>query len=101
MLLYHYTCVHAAPRIRDDALLKVNPQPLLAGLPVVWLTDLDVPDWAGLGLTMETISCDRGEFRFAVDTDRAVHWPAACRQWRIRRDLRDLLEHAPGRLPMH
>lgn len=61
MMLYHYTCRHSAYSISHD---KFILRPGLTGL--LWLTDLDVPDRRGLGLTSNFIECDRTEFRFAV-----------------------------------
>jgi hypothetical protein len=97
--LYHYTCSHGADRILIEGRLKANPHPLLPGPPLIWLTDLDTPDRAGLGLTSQILPCDRTEFRFAVDTDAAVHWPRFARV--LSRSTREQLEAAPGALPMH
>lgn len=72
-LLYHYTCGHAVPLIRAAGhLIRTTEQPwfrpeslrrIPAGgrwLPgVLWFTDLDVPHRYGLGLTMDTLRCDR------------------------------------------
>jgi hypothetical protein len=70
------------------------------GLPVVaWLTDLDPPDRFGLGLTMNSIACDRTAWRCTVDAPAAERWSAYARRVRVPRELRDELE--AGRLPAH
>lgn len=62
MILYHYCCHHSAYAIEHD---RFTLRPGLDGF--VWLTDLDVPDRRGLGLTSRILSCDRTECRFVVD----------------------------------
>lgn len=71
MRLYHFTCRdHGEPGIRRDGFLRPNPHPLLPNLgPVVWLTDLEVPDRFALGLTRTFIRCDRTEIRYSLYTD--------------------------------
>lgn len=98
MRLYHYTCRHSLAGIRADGLLRVNRQPVLDGLELVWLTDLETPDRAALGLTSRVLQCDRTEHRVKVDAG-AVHWPVFARQ--LPATQRRSLELAPGALPMH
>lgn len=40
--------------------------PHMAGIRLVWLTDMAVPDRAALGLTSHTLTCDRLECRYLV-----------------------------------
>ena len=98
--LYHYTCSHAAPLIKRDGLLKLHPQPLLGGMPLIWFTDMDAPDRAALGLTSHTLKCDRTAFRVDVEAgDAIVRWFAFARPLPI--EARRRLEFAPGVLPAH
>ena len=78
MRLYHFTCHHAARRISRRGFLRPWPQPLLDGLPLVWLTDLDVVvDRRALGLEPHELNCDRTQFRYTVDVDDAEPWARA------------------------
>lgn len=109
--LFHYTCLHAAPLIDADGYLRPWPDaearrhPGLAGWPLpvglVWLTDLDTPLRDALGLTTETIGCDRTRFRFTViDLTHCQPWTAYARD--LPRHARLRLETvAPGLLPAH
>lgn len=101
LLLYHYTCDYGRKGITEDQALRGNPHPFLpdAG-PIIWLTDLDAPDVAALGLTGQTISCDRTRYRFVVETDRALHWPRAARVL-CTPAVRRAFDWAPGAMPMH
>jgi hypothetical protein len=88
--LYHYTCEHAARELGYRGMLRPNVHPLLDGARLVWLTDMDVPDRFGLGLTSDSLSCDRLNFRYvAVDVNDAVRWPDWCRG----RDIGPLAAH--------
>ncbi len=92
--LYHFTCGHGAAGIRSDN-MTVRPMTGLA-----WFTDLDVPYREALGLTNYLTKCDRTAFTFTVtDPDGVgiVPWTS------IRREHpnADLLESAPGVMPMH
>jgi len=65
--LWHYTCKHAAARIRRKGI--VLPGRLLVPenaymWPVSWWTTMDEPDREALGLTSIALSCDRTEYRF-------------------------------------
>jgi len=100
--LYHYTCRDAAPLIERDGLLKPHPQPILDGMPLVWLTDMEWPDRAALGLTSHTLNCDRTDYR--VQVSETEYWN--CVRWtRYARLLppwtRRQLEFADGALPAH
>jgi hypothetical protein len=74
MTLFHYTCSCAAKRISKRGFLRPNPQPALGGMPLVWLTDQDKPNRFGLGLTSNTLKCDRLECRYRCETDIAEPW---------------------------
>jgi hypothetical protein len=99
--LFHYTCRDGEPLILADGLLKPNRHPYLS-VPLVWLTDLEVPDRFGLGLAGGVFtSCDRTEFRFEVDPaeiPNCVWWPVAAR--RLTREVRDGFESS-GAWPAH
>jgi hypothetical protein len=96
--LFHYCCSHSAAGILSDGVLRPHPNPILGNLPLIWLTDLDTPDRAALGLSSRLISCDRTEYRVEVDTDAATHWPTFARRFPHGRRA---LETAEGVLPMH
>lgn len=99
MKLYHYTCSHAAPRIKATGLLLPNSHPHNPE-PLVWLTDLDVPWREALGLTSTILDCDRTEWRFTLTEPVAVHpWVAVRR--RFDREYVRELERAHGVMPMH
>lgn len=111
MRLYHFCCKHSARAISADGLLrpliewgrldgrlqKVGaPRTGLADAPaVVWLTDMAQPDRYALGLTSFTLSCDRTEFRFTVDTNFAEPWADYYRRWRANRDWLAWLHSGP------
>lgn len=111
--LYHYTCQHGRDTLGDTAVLLPpreihnahgGPQRLhgvyaeLDGL--VWMTDLDCPVREGLGLTSNFVTCDRSEFRYrVVDPAPVTRWVAVRRG--LNRTLVQLLEGAPGAMPMH
>lgn len=95
---YHYTCSHQVEQIRASGVLRPWPQPVLGGIELIWLTDMDVPERAALGLTSNSLHCDRTEHRIAVECD-ALRWVRWCRRLPI--DQRRTLEYAPGAMPMH
>lgn len=105
MTLYHYTCAdHGADRIKRDGFVRplyelVGPlTPMPTSGYFAWLTDLDVPNARGLGLTRYLAKCDRTEHRFTVaDETNCVRWLD------VRRELPKLhhLELAPGAMPAH
>lgn len=105
--LYHYTCAHSINGIRKVGSLMPNRHPLLGGMELVWLTDLDHPDVNGLGLTSHHITCRRTEYRIVVDVEPGLHvfhWPAFARELlrhdRYRAGVHEL-NAADGALPMH
>ena len=99
---YHYTCAHSAPLILRSGVVKPLGQlGNLAGqmpadrqwmLDIAWFTDLPDPLREALGLTSETLQCDRTEWRVTVsDPSGLVHWPRFARG-RVPREQRDDLE---------
>jgi hypothetical protein len=99
MRLYHYTCDHSAARIRTARWLVPHRQVVLSGRELVWLTDLEEPNRAALGLTSHILRCDRTKVRVVAVTSDATHWPAFARG--LPAEQRHELECAPGVLPMH
>lgn len=99
--LFHFTCDHGREGIARDGVLRPNRHPYLPE-PLVWLTDLWTPMRHGLGLTSYSLSCDRTEYRFDVESARsAEHWPRYARRLGLSRAVRDELEGLPGVQPMH
>ncbi|MEV6035996.1 hypothetical protein AB0L65_32915 [Nonomuraea sp. NPDC052116] len=98
-VLWHYTCDHGATGIVRDGMVKPNLHPLL-GVPVAWFTDLDRAHRLELGLTSDTLKCDRMAHRFEVaDPESLLWWPKAARLLRLSQAVRAELE--TGRLPAH
>jgi hypothetical protein len=105
--LFHYTCAHRAPGIRDDGLvIPGTKQQRDDGSPIgaipwatfAWFTDLDVPIRDALGLTMEILRCDRTEYRFrAIEGARLIAWTSVRRNY----VWSPFLEAAPGARPAH
>lgn len=97
--LWHYTCRHRAAMIGARGVLTPLPQPVLDGVSLVWLTDLAVPDVAGLGLTSLTLKCDRTEVRYRVTAGETMAW----NDWveRAHVDHRTRSELTFGRRPRH
>lgn len=99
-VLYHYTCGHGLRGITADRALTPNPHPLL-GHPLVWLTDLPTPDRHALGLTSDTLLCDRTEHRADVIPGPDVQWwPHWAHKARIPGLIREILEGGGGQ-PTH
>ena len=98
--LYHFCCSHSRTAIGEAGTLQPSK---LTGL--LWMTDLDTPIRAGLGLTAHTLDCDRTEHRYRVVHEGAdlleahiYHWPEIRKGFA--RGYVDALE-GPGALPMH
>jgi hypothetical protein len=95
--LYHRTCAHQIEQILDDGLLRPQPQPLL-GLRATWLTHVS---WAGrqsLGLSSDTLRCDRmADLLELVEPEQVVPW-SALRAGMDPRGVR-MLERVPGTRP--
>ncbi|HEX5972559.1 MAG TPA: hypothetical protein VFY85_11570 [Gemmatimonadaceae bacterium] len=112
MTLYHYTCAHGCQAIGETGVLvpirRLAPPESLASLTehrvppwmadLIWLTDLDFPMRAALGLTSYTLGCDRTSYRYRVlDESTARPW------LKVRRELVGGLdlELADGAMPRH
>ena len=98
--LYHYTCFHTMDALKVDqsglAVLRARP-PLS---PLLWLTDMEVPAAAPLGLTRVYLDCDRTAYRFLIPDPVDVDWwPHVRREYD--RDWVAGLEAAPGAMPAH
>lgn len=105
MILYHFTCRHAASRIARSGLLVPAPQRQLVPsgrLSLTWLTDLEVCNKRLLGLESVKSPCDRSEVRFTVEVepDDVGRWPEAALAlgFDVHHPTRVLLEtdRAPG-----
>lgn len=90
--LYHYTCEHGAKALGRRGMLRPNEHPLLNGARLVWLTDMMDPDRLALGLTSDSLSCDRLAFRYIVQADDAMSWEEWARVHRVGPLARHLLE---------
>lgn len=111
--LFHYTCQHVADRLGVYAVLqplrghapeatKLLPRPLRWMSAVLWLTDLEEPNRAALGLTSVTLHCDRTERRYRVDDwamIRPLRWSDARGQYPALHVME--LESPPGAQPEH
>lgn len=108
--LFHYTCTHGRNALgpggtlipvvlqRPDAVAMINPA-ARALLGMVWATDMAAPDVWALGLTRDTIQCDRTRYRYSVPAASFYRWG------RVRHNMEpalvDALELAPGAEPVH
>ena len=99
--LYHFTCDHGAEGIRESGDIQIHRAPFPRAPAVLWLTDLDVPNRDGLGLTSRILTCDRTAHRFEVKHPHGVfHWNEAKLKYFPREQI-EALEAAPGAMPMH
>ena len=111
MNFWHYTCEHGRKEIGEtgrliSATALAGPQ-RFALMPkwqqliasIIWLTDMDLPDRAALGLTRNTITCDRGAHRYRVVDYMPIRYVDHRRE--LPKRMRDELESAPGVRPMH
>lgn len=93
MTLFHYCCDHSLQGIlRDGVVRPMVKVPHLNYANVAWFADLKVPDRDGLGLTSETLQCDRTEWRVTVDYGDAEPWGQWAHRNRIDPDVREALE---------
>lgn len=98
--VWHYTCRHRAALIGRRGLLVPASQPLFQNLPLIWLTDLAVPDVEALGLTSTTLACDRTECRYRVaDVVNVRPWLEFAEQMQL--DRRTVSTLTLGRQPRH
>lgn len=111
MILYHYTCDHGRAGLGDEGTLlstrdlvdadRLRRLPLWAQINAgfVWLTDLETPVRLALGLTSDSLGCDRTLHRYrVVDPSVAAHYPDVSRE--LPRGIRDLAFYR-GAMPMH
>ncbi len=70
MTLYHYCCSCSARSITSRGFLRPNGADFF-GVGLVWLTDQEIPDREGLGLTSHILKCDRLERQYVVHVDAA------------------------------
>lgn len=74
---FHYTCHHMAEQIdAHGGWLEPIEQVLFDDRPLVWMTDTLFATAEELGLTSETLTCDRMEACYEVITDDAMGWTA-------------------------
>jgi len=91
-VFFHFCCDHSAALIRAEGIVKpMVGHPYLGGARLVWLTDLAEPGRDELGLTSETLSCDRTKWRVTVRGE-AVWWPTWAHRHKIGLSVRGLLE---------
>lgn len=76
--LWHFTCDHGRKGIGEHGILQPHQHILLPSLlPVVWLTSNARPARDDVGLTSQTLSCDRLAHRYRVTDSRlTVAWSA-------------------------
>lgn len=112
MSFWHYTCEHSQRKMGDTGMLLplrqlVGADPLARHLSgfraplghIIWLTDLDSPIADALGLTRNSLRCDRTAHRYRVVDYVPMHYPSVRRH--LSKKLRDELETAPGAMPSH
>jgi hypothetical protein len=107
MKLWHYTCEHGALALGNSGTLRCAGQLVdevpalpLGGaelLTMVWATDMDPPDAQALGLTSNTLSCDRTAYRYRVPAHAFTHWGRV--RGTLPGQLVDALELAHGAQP--
>lgn len=83
MRLYHYTCEHGAKGITRRGMIRPASHPLVPDCRIVWLTDMAPPDRDALGLTSDTLTCDRLAFRYLVDADDAESWATFAQRFAV------------------
>lgn len=81
MILWHYTCEHAAPKIRAAGMLHGSAHRMLPQIgPIVWLTDLDIGARVQLGLPPIQPDCDRVAYRVQVELEEPIRWASWARR---------------------
>lgn len=75
---WHRTCDHRAPKIEADGfLLRPQPHPMLGNLSLVWLSSSPNATRAMLGLSSNTLECDRMSYLYRVtpeDEGKVAWW---------------------------
>jgi hypothetical protein len=107
MILYHYTCDHGRAELGDSGKLipptALIPPSAISRHPkwqqtlfdLIWLTDLDVPLREALGLTSNTVTCDRTQFRYRVEGYSAMRWTVVRRDFPKKRVSRGTHHGSP------
>lgn len=81
MILWHYTCAHAAPKIERVGVLLPYAHRMLPQVgPIVWLTNLDIGARIQLGMPPIQPGCDRMAYRVTVELDEPLQWPRWARR---------------------
>lgn len=102
MILYHYTCAHAAPKIEQAGMLIGYPHRMLPQIaPIVWLTDLDIGARRVLGLPPIQDGCDRMAVRVTVDVDEPIRWARWARRNLPKPQWTAVEANCPGSLVAH
>lgn len=102
MILYHYTCIHAAPKIERAGRLLGNAHMMMPQLPpIVWLTDLDIGARRELGLPPIQDGCDRMAVRVTVDVDEPIRWASWARRNVPKAQWTAVEANCPGSLVAH
>jgi hypothetical protein len=74
---WHWTCRHSAESIDTTLILQPHRQPLLANVPMIWFTSVQSAGRNHLGLTSNTLECDRMDRMYRVieeDEHLVVRW---------------------------
>ncbi len=101
MTLYHYCCSCSRRRITDRGFLRPSDGAALFGVELVWLADQAVPDREGLGLTSNTLRCDRLEHQYIVNVrpDEVHRWLTSDVRRSLTFNLLNIHEFEEGRAP--
>lgn len=94
--LYHYTCADGWAGISGDLLIRPHKHPWLAE-PLVWLSDMSTVDRGALGLTGQTLTCDRGMVRIPVDCNFAIPWSVYANAANVQAYVKRLFHMPPAR----
>lgn len=70
MSYWHFTCSDGATMIGEVGVLKPHWHPMV-GASLIWLTNDPAPSRDAVGLTSDTLFCDRMEFRYRIIDDEA------------------------------
>jgi hypothetical protein len=102
VILLHYTCAHAAPKIEAAGALTGYPHTMLPQVgPIVWLTDLDVGARRELGLPAIQAGCDRMAYRVRVELPAPLRWPSWARRTLHKAQWTALETNFPGAMIAH
>lgn len=102
MILFHYTCAHAAPKIEAAGALHGFAHRMLPQVrPIVWLTDLDVGARRELGLPPIQPECDRMAYRVRVEIEAPLRWASWARRNLPKAQWTAVEANCPGSLVAH